>query len=387
MRPPTILVFQAGGPTPVINATLSGFVKGFAGQKVRLLGVRRNFEARTANDLVDLTDLIGMDNFKLERTPGAVLGSSRAPVNNIALSAMMDLVNCTRACAVMGIGGNGTMSALSALGEQTTNTGQPLFVLGLPKTVDNDIHTVHVAPGYGSAARFVAISVRDFDCDFRSMATFDQVTVLETMGRKSGWVAAAGGLLANDQNAPHMILVPEVAVELDDLLQRISKIHSREGRVFIVANEVLFTASGQILGAGEQELHADKLGRTMYSLATGIGHYLGGKIHQQLGLQTRVLRPGNLGRAMTTSVSPVDRSFALRCGVFGANLVLDRIGRSSSEYLAVDEELEITPNALSDLPKGSAPLPEKYYDAERLDVTQSFKKFGRKICRRCAPSF
>ena len=200
----TVLVFQAGGPTPVINATLADFASSLNGNGIRLLGVRNNFEAQSTADLLDLHDLVDGDNARLIRTPGSVLGSSRTPLDDDALTTMLAIAHDVNASAVVGIGGNGTLASLKALAIAAQSGRQPVFVLGLPKTVDNDIPTIHTSPGYGSAARFVALAVRDFDCDFRAMQSFDQVTILETMGRNTGWLAAAGGLLASKDSAPHM---------------------------------------------------------------------------------------------------------------------------------------------------------------------------------------
>ncbi len=115
-----------------------------------------------------------------------------------------------QATDIIGIGGNGTMTSLTLLTEFARTQGIALRAVGAPKTVDNDLPGTFFAPGYGSAARFVALAVRDFDYDFRSMQTFDDVTILETMGRDTGWLAAASVLYRETANgAPHIVLVPE----------------------------------------------------------------------------------------------------------------------------------------------------------------------------------
>lgn len=372
----TVLVFQAGGPTPVINATLAGLASCLKGKNIRLLGVRHNFEARTSADLLDLCALIEGDNEQLIRTPGAVLGSSRTLVDDSAIANMLGLAQDAGASAIVGIGGDGTLATLATLAETASSRHQPLFVLGLPKTVDNDIASVHTAPGYGSAARFVALAVRDFDCDFRAMQSFDQVTILETMGRNTGWVAAAGGLLADENSAPHMILVPEVPVDLDDLLQRIAEIQSGVGRAFVVSNEVLFTTEGQILGAADQALTTDRLGRVMYSLGRGVGSFLADNVRAKLGLQARVLRPGNLARAMTCCVSPADRALALQCGQMGGATLLAGLGSHRSEYLSMGERREFVARCLTRLPSGKHSLEPGFFDSDKLNITDAFRQYA-----------
>ena len=372
----TVLVFQAGGPTPVINATLAGLASSLKGKNIRLLGVRHNFEARISAELLDLSVLTEEDTERLIHTPGAVLGSSRTPVDDVAMGGMLGLARDANASAIVGIGGDGTLSTLAKVSAAASSRHQPLFVLGLPKTVDNDIPSVHTAPGYGSAARFVALAVRDFDCDFRAMQSFDQVTILETMGRNTGWVAAAGGLLADENSAPHMILVPEAPVDLDDLLQRIAAIQSSVGRAFVVSNEVLFTNDGQILGAADQALPTDRLGRVMYSLGRGVGSFLAENIREKLGLQTRVLRPGNLARAMTCCVSTADRALALQCGQMGAQTLLAGLGSHRGEYLSMDERREFLTRSLTSLPAGKHSLEPDFFDSAKLNITHGFKTYA-----------
>lgn len=372
----TVLVFQAGGPTPVINATLAGFAQGFQGEKINLVGVRRNFEARTRADLLDLSALVTGDASPLIHTPGAVLGSSRTPIDDAAKEAMLQLAKETGAAALVGIGGNGTLSSLAFLAQAAELETGPLYILGLPKTVDNDIPNVHFAPGYGSAARFVALAVRDFDQDFRAMQSFDQVTILETMGRNTGWIAAAGGLLTSPEGAPHMTLVPEVPVALEDILERVAQLHRQNGRVFIVSNEVLFDGQGQIIGAQNQPLTKDRLGRVMHSLGHGVGMFLAQNIRERLGLQTRVLRPGNLGRAMSCCVSPVDRDLAYRCGQEGAKAVLGQMGTQSSEYLAVDKGGHIAPRSLSTISVESRCLERQFFDSDALKINKPFRHYA-----------
>ena len=166
---------------------------------------------------------------------------------------------------------------------------------------------------------------------------------------------------------------------MDDFLQRVATIQQSKGRAFIVSNEVLFTPDRQILGADSQNLTTDRLGRIMHSLSVGVGHFLADNIWKKLGLQTRVLRPGNLARAMTNCVSPADRDLALLCGRAGGQALLDGLGSRRAEYIAMDATGGFMPRCLSALPEGNRTLDEGFFDGEALGPTDAFKRYAKQF--------
>jgi ATP-dependent phosphofructokinase / diphosphate-dependent phosphofructokinase len=198
-----LFVLQGGGPTAVINATLASVVEAASGEFEQVFGLIHGFEGRSGQDVVDLAEFRdGGRNRALALTPGSILGSSRRKVTEKDLSRVLARMEEYKADSVIGIGGNGTMTALGMLDEHARNTGRDVHICGAPKTVDNDLPGLHVCPGYGSAARFVALATRDFGFDSRAMSTFDDVTILETMGRDTGWIAAASTLLKESEDDP-----------------------------------------------------------------------------------------------------------------------------------------------------------------------------------------
>lgn len=360
------MVLQGGGPTVVINATLSGIAEQAAHTYDQLIGLRHSFE-RTDVKTIDLTYLLDPGNHsvreRLSCTPGAYLGSSRNKVELQDLEAICSQLRDYGAEDIIGVGGNGTMYSLQKLSDIAIANGQPIRVVGAPKTVDNDIPGVEYAPGYGSAARFVALAVRNYDCDFRSMSTFDDVTILETMGRNSGWLAAASTILKkNEADAPHMVLVPEQRVDEEAFLQRVNALHKAHGRVFIVTNEMLTGINGGILGEAFQNGPTDELGRRMYSLSQGTGNYLADQIWHRLGLQTRCLRPGSLGRVDTSCVSEFDYELAWKTGVAAVDLLIS--GTGSADMLTIDATANISNQALA-AGAGQRCLPERYLETDQ----------------------
>jgi len=383
-----LFIFQGGGPTAVINATLSGILEKAGDHYSAVYGLKHSLESPLADSLMNLTPISYPEAARpralLANTPGAILGSSRKKVEEAQLQQLLDLMGEMGASDIIGIGGNGTMSVLSRLTELAQSKGNPLRVVGAPKTVDNDLQGVFFAPGFGSAARFVALAVRDCDCDFRAMQTFDDVTILETMGRSSGWIAASSVLLKqNTRAAPHMVLLPERLVDMGHFLNEVARIHKEIGRVFIVTNEMLKDIEGNVLGAEFQDGPKDSLGRPMYSLSTGTGNYLARQINQQLGLQARCLRPGSLGRAFSSCVSEVDFDLAVRIGHKAIELI--RQGETKPIMISVDADLSLGSLIINEgcLKK---PMPESFLSqTSRFFVSDKFSDAMRKIIGKVEP--
>ena len=386
----TLFVFQGGGPSAVINATLAGILEVAPRRFPRVVGLRHSFEFAATAAPVDLTELTtesaAGDRARLSHTPGAVLGSSRSKVTEAHLAAVLNAMRAEGARHILGIGGNGTMHALDQLAGFAAARGMDLSIVGAPKTVDNDLPGVAFAPGYGSAARYVALATRDFDLDFRAMQTFDDVTILETMGRDTGWLAAASVLLKESEtDAPHIVLIPECPVDVAALLNHIVDLHSALGRVFIVTNEMLTAPDGSILGADAQDGPTDALGRTMYSLSTGTGNYLARRIWKETGLQARCLRPGNLGRASTCCVSEVDFDLALRVGREACSM-FDQVA-TDARMLTVSQDLSLGWQPVR-AGTGRTPLPTTFHDQIRgFGIADSFSSVTRHVIGKIAPVF
>ena len=386
----TLFVLQGGGPTPVINATLAGIAEQAVGTFDRLYGLRHSFEPDSAPRVVNLTSLLNPVAASsinvLARTPGALLGSSRKKVSDQHLLGLLDVLRTCGATDLIGIGGNGTMSVLDRLSDVALAGGYPLSIVGAPKTVDNDLPGVYAAPGYGSAARFVAMAVRDYDCDFRAMSTFDSVTILETMGRNSGWLAAAASLLKQtEEDAPHIVLLPERPFDEGCFLDTVSQYHSRYGRVFIVTNEMLNDTHGAIVGEAVQNGPRDALGRAMYSLSSGTGNYLADLIWRKLDLQSRCLRPGNLSRALSCCVSEPDRALARAVGRQAIDIVPASGGQG--RMITVDDQLQLATQDLK-LAAAEKPLAEKYLCRQTaFQIDPSFSKFALPLIGEVAPLF
>ncbi|TDQ41216.1 diphosphate--fructose-6-phosphate 1-phosphotransferase [Aureibacillus halotolerans] len=301
-----IAILQAGGPTQVLNASLAGFVN-TAKQFSQLVFVQGGYEGLAKGDFYEA------DEKKLawvqahRGVPGACLASGRFPLNEQALQQSLHHLKEKCIDTVVGIGGNGTMAALQKLSSYAAKDGMSLQVAGIPKTVDNDIGCTDHAPGFGSAARYVAASVRDMSRDLLAMKNFEKIRILETMGRHTGWLAAASGLLRDyEEEGPHFIGLPEVRTDPDELCGIVSNALSKHGCALLVVSE------GMLWDKTSPVARAEVNGRQMLGgVSQAIAEYLGETLNVN-GVRSELL--GMNQRSLSLAVSDIDRKEAYEVG-------------------------------------------------------------------------
>jgi 6-phosphofructokinase len=313
-----LLVGQSGGPTPVINASLAGVIR--EAQKhdcfTGLYGLVHGIEGALKEELLDLTGETAQSLDLLSRTPASALGSCRHRLSDDDYGRILNLFGAHNVRHFVYIGGNDSMDTCHRILELAEVTGYELQVMGVPKTIDNDLVRTDHCPGYGSAARFLALATRDTGRDLEAMATFDDVTILEAMGRNAGWLTAASVLgKGTEEEAPHLVYVPEVAFDEGHFLDEVTRIQGRLGRVFVVVSEGIRDAGGHFIG--QHTLTGggnDAFGHVVHALTTGVAAYLCDLVRERLGLQARFLRPGLIGRALSSCAAETDRQEALEVG-------------------------------------------------------------------------
>jgi 6-phosphofructokinase 1 len=311
-----LVVGQSGGPTPVINASLAGVV-GEAQQHdcfTGIYGLVHGIEGALKEELLDLTAEKAANLALLGRTPASALGSCRHKLSEDAYERILAVFRAHSVRHFVYIGGNDSMDTCHRILKLAAASGYEMQVMGVPKTIDNDLACTDHCPGYGSAARFLALATRDTGRDLEAMATFDDVTILEAMGRNAGWLTASAALSKKlEDEAPHLIYVPEVPFDQDRFLDDVARIHARLGRVFVVVSEGIRDADGQFIGQ-EKQSSSDAFGHVVHSLTVGVAAYLTDIVRGSLGLQARFLRPGLIGRALSCCVAETDRQEAWGVG-------------------------------------------------------------------------
>jgi 6-phosphofructokinase 1 len=286
-----ILYAQSGGVTPVINATASGLIqtarlnrdklgKVFAA-KDGIIGVLRE-------QLIDTTYESKGDIAALRHTPGGAFGSCRYKLKSLEESRREyeRLVEVLRAHDIGYFfynGGGDSADTSHKVSQISQKMGYPVQCIGVPKTIDNDLPITDTCPGFGSVAKYVAVSIMEASLDVESMASSStKVFILEVMGRHAGWIAAAGGLAQREKgDPPHVILFPEVLFDQAAFLARVKGAVERYGYCSIVVSEGVRTPDGRFLAeAGTRDAfgHA-QLGGAAPVVAGIVQSALGYKYH------------------------------------------------------------------------------------------------------------
>jgi 6-phosphofructokinase 1 len=301
---------HGGAPTQVINATLAGVVEQSRGCREieALYGARNGIRGVVEEDFFDL---LGQEPQGIERighTPGSVLGSSRGHLSEQDYERVFRVFEAHRVRYFFYNGGNGSMQTAKRLDEMARAQGYELRVIGLPKTIDNDLPETDHCPGYGSAARFVACALRDIGADNRALPS--PIEVVETMGRDAGWLVAASALARHDpDDAPHLIYCPERRLPREQLLSDVDAVYRKHGRAVIAVCEGQLDENGEPFGADLADAHSFG-----YRMTGNLGHTMAEFINQKLKLRTRSAKPRVLGRSSAAFVSETDRREAYECG-------------------------------------------------------------------------
>ncbi len=368
-----LLIFHGGGPTPVINASLYGVVRQAAesGRIDRVLAGVHGMPGILTGRLVELQRL-GDDALRALRiAPGSAIGSSRHKLTADDIPAVLDLCRRENVRWLLANGGNDTMSNGHDLHQAAAREGQDLTVVGIPKTIDNDLAETDHCPGYGSAARYLAQVAHDLCCDVSSLPT--PVSILETMGRNTGWLCAATALArTHDADGPHRIYVPERPFDTDRFLADVKTAVDRHGWAVVAVSEGLVDSHGNSIVAAGDSVQTDGFG---HALVGGVAAALTDLVADRIGLRCRYEKPGLLGRASTLHVSNLDRDEAEAVGRQAVRLALDGPG-------GVMVTLQARRGPTYEWSTGAAPL-EKVANVERTmpdaflaqdapDVTQAF---------------
>jgi 6-phosphofructokinase len=381
------IVLQCGGPTAVVNASLAAVVAASqtTPQSGRLWGVRLGFEGLVAGDWVELTKLSSATLAQLRTQPGAALGGSRYYLADDDLPGVLAQLADRRIHVAYLIGGNGTMSAAQKLLDAALATGYaangvPLQVIGIPKTVDNDLAGTDVAPGYASAARWVAQTVCDIGLDLRSMRAFDDVAVLEVMGRHAGWLAAAAALARQQaDDPPDLILLPEILFDEERFLRAVEEIHGRKGICLVVASEGIRDEAGVFVAEKLGQTEADVSGQKFLGLAPGVAPYLADLIRRRLRIRCRHLRPDTIQRSSSTLVSDVDRNLAEQVGRAGVAAAL--AGETGVMMALVRSQTgwDVQPVSFGDVIGRERLLPVEFRGPGGWGVSQAFLAYARPL--------
>jgi 6-phosphofructokinase len=310
-----LLIGQSGGPTAVINASLAGVLAeaGRHAEVSQVLGALNGLEGWLEERIVDLTGTKASKLDELRRTPAAALGSCRRKLGSEDSDKLFDVLAKYGVRYLLYAGGNDSMDTCHRIWTAARHRRYDLRVVGIPKTVDNDLAETDHCPGYGSAARYIALSTRDTGLDQQSLRSFVPILITEVFGRHAGWLAAAASLAKEKaEDAPHLVYVPERVFNESDFLTDVEQCYRRLGWVSVVVSEGVADVSGELLGG--KDAPEDAFGHKALPLGSGVAQYLARLLNRETGLLVRVNRPGTIQRASSCAVSEVDRNEAEEVG-------------------------------------------------------------------------
>lgn len=373
---------QSGGVTAVINASACGVIQTARANSDRIGNViagRNGIIGALTEDLIDTSAETGEAIAALRHTPSGAFGSCRYKLkgldeNHAEYERLLEVFAAHDIGYFFYNGGGDSQDTTNKIAQLSRERGYPLTCVGIPKTVDNDLPITDNCPGFGSVAKYVAVSIREAGFDVASMAkTSTKVFVMEVMGRHAGWIAAAGGLAQERAgDPPHLILFPEIAFDEDDFVARVDECVANYGYCAIVVSEGLRNSEGKFVAdAGTR----DAFGHAQLG---GVAPVIAEMLKQRLGLKYHWAVADYLQRAARhiASKTDVEQAYALgraavEMALAGKSAVMPTIVRTADEPYA----WEIGEARLEDVANVEKMMPRDYITPDGYGITPACRRY------------
>lgn len=370
-----VLVVHGGGPSAVINSSLYGVIEEAKQWKEvdKVYGAIGGSGAIFEEKFLDLSSFPEEKLKLLLETPATAIGSSRYALEQEDYEAMVPIFEKHNIKYVLLNGGNGTMDTCGKI--NAACEGHDIQVVGIPKTIDNDIAITDHTPGYGSAARYIAATTAEVGVDVKALPI--HVCIIEAMGRNAGWITAASALARKKPgDAPHLIYLPERPFNEEEFLEDVKRLYDEKGGVVVVASEGLKNADGEpivppIFKSGRATYYGD------------VSAHLANLVIKKLGIKARSEKPGICGRASIAWQSPIDREEAvlageaLRAAIRGEGATMVGFFREETEDGSYKIRLQMIP--IKEVMMYEKKIPESYINERGNDVTDEFVEWCRPL--------
>ena len=395
------VVGQSGGPTSAINATLAGVIRGALAAKAEgaistLYGMRYGIEGCLCENFIDLTARFennADDLDALALTPAAALGSCRKKLkpyesDRATYERLFEVFKKYDIRYFFYIGGNDSMDTVYKLSEYAKICDYEIRVVGVPKTVDNDLMATDHTPGFGSAAKFVATTVKEILRDV-SVYTVKAVTVVEIMGRDAGWLTASSALpVLSGGVSADLVYLPEVPFSPEKFIEDVRALHEKKDAVLVCISEGARFADGRYVGEGTQSGAVDVFG---HKYLAGAGKVLEDLVKAEIGCKVRSIELSLPQRcaAHIASKTDIDESLAVgesavRSAMDGNTAIMMTFVRTSDAPYTVEigtEEIKNIANAVRKVPR-------EYINEEGNNITeQGLAYLLPLICGEVAPAY
>jgi len=378
-----ILVGQSGGPTSVTNASLAGIVSEALNHEAieEIYGGLNGVLGILQEEIVDLASESQQQVRALRHTPGAALGTCRYKLKKQQdFERVLEVFKAHNVRYFFYIGGNDSQDTADKISKLAQQQGYELRVIGVPKTIDNDLTGTDHCPGYGSVVKYLSTTIREIACDNEAMGQGDLVSIVEVMGRSAGWIAAGTALAKrrdHPHDPPHIILLPEVPFNQEKVLEDIRRVLKRERYCMIVVAEGLVDADGNYLAADSA---TDAFGHARLG---GAGEALGEIIETGIpNAKVRVARPGLIQRAAAHAASKtdVDEAFlagqaAVRAAIAGETDKMVTLVRGETEHYTVETGLA----PLSEIANGTKKLPREWINEDLISMNFQFLRYAQPL--------
>lgn len=399
------LIGQSGGPTAAINATLAGAICALIaaknapdGQISAVYGMRNGIEGFLEERIIDLYDVFGGDNGDkklalLSQTPAAALGSCRKKLPDVEKDGAFyeKLIGLFKKYDIryfFYIGGNDSMDTVAKLSEYTAKCDYEMRIVGLPKTIDNDLRGTDHTPGFGSAAKYVAATIQEICLDC-AVYTVPAVTVVEIMGRDAGWLTASAALpRQNGRAAPDLIYLPERAFDIEAFIRDVKAELEKKPNVVVAVSEGIRDADGRYICEIGRSAGLDVFGHTAL---TGTGKVLEQEIKDRIGCKVRSVELNISQRCAAHIASGTDISESIAVGGAGVKAALSGstgimmaiMRESDSPYTASYRALDV-----SQIANQVRFVPDEYINAESNNVTdECIRYLAPLICGESTPGY
>jgi ATP-dependent phosphofructokinase / diphosphate-dependent phosphofructokinase len=373
---------QSGGVTAVINASACGLIETARRHRDKIAKVyagRHGIIGALTEDMIDTGKESAAAIRALRHTPGGAFGSARYKLagidkNRAQYERLIDIFRAHGIGYFFYNGGNDSMDTAQKVSEIAVQMAYPITCIGIPKTVDNDLPITDCCPGFGSAAKYIAVSTREAALDVASMArTSTKVFVLEVMGRHAGWMAAAGGLAGEKAgDAPHIILFPEIVFDRERFLAKVKLCVEKYGYCVIVVSEGVHGPDGKFLAeAGTKDAFG-------HSQLGGVGPVVAQMTQEAFGYKFHWAVADYLQRSARHIASKVDVDQAYAVGkaavelaLKGRNAVMPVIIRKSSKPY----RWSIGEAPLSKIANQEKKLPRSFITADGFGITAAARAY------------
>lgn len=386
--PKNMLIGQSGGPTVAINASLAGAIwEAMRSSKIgKIYGVRNGVQGILNKTIIDLKQSIKtQDDLELlKQTPAMALGSCRFmlpdPPSEI-YEKIRDIFRVWDIGYFFYIGGNDSMDTVKKLSHYFNSIGEDIKVVGIPKTIDNDLCCTDHTPGFGSAAKYIATSVAEIAYDSSVYGSLS-VTIIEIMGRNAGWLTASSALARlSGCSAPHMIYLPEKAFDPEQFIADLKAVSKTTHHVIVAVSEGLKLEDGRYAADSEQNGLKDAFGHKYLS---GIGRYLENLVREKLQCKVRSVNLNVLQRSASHISSATDITEATGAGAAAVEFALSGktgavaiVKRSSNNPYTVEFEC-CSVDKIANLAKC---VPSNWISENGYDVTSEMIEYLKPLIR------